>query len=313
MRRLPIGKIYYFYLRQNNNVDTADFTKFLHHFSGSSVKEAEMVLQLKDAYPFSQLLHVLSARVSQDHGFSNNKSELQLAAVYSADRTVLKDIMELEYNAQADSILILEKKQIGKPDTSAKLDFTAELMADLERLHHLKQNFEMMFVDGATVSLATPQSDDVVMSDNITKSKKERIIELAKAINPSPDTNFIERPVSSRRQKKREVTDTLINDIVSKDELIPESEKHKEQIEIIDQFIRIQPSISGLKEKESYPSDLTTIKTGEFGENIISETLVEILVKQGKKDKAIEVLKKLIWKFPQKKAYFAAQIEELRK
>ena len=272
-----------------------------------------MVLQLKDAYPFSQLLHVLSARVSQDHGFSNNKSELQLAAVYSADRTVLKDIMELEYNAQADSILILEKKQIGKPDTSAKLDFTAELMADLERLHHLKQNFEMMFVDGATVSLATPQSDDVVMSDNITKSKKERIIELAKAINPSPDTNFIERPVSSRRQKKREVTDTLINDIVSKDELIPESEKHKEQIEIIDQFIRIQPSISGIKDKESYPSDLTTIKTGEFGENIISETLAEILVKQGKKDKAIEVLKKLIWKFPQKKAYFAAQIEELRK
>ena len=50
-----------------------------------------------------------------------------------------------------------------------------------------------------------------------------------------------------------------------------------------------------------------------FGDNIVSETLVEILLKQGKKDKAIEVLKKLIWKFPQKKAYFAAQIEDLKK
>ena len=37
------------------------------------------------------------------------------------------------------------------------------------------------------------------------------------------------------------------------------------------------------------------------------------IIKQGKKDKAIEVLKKLIWKFPQKKAYFAAQIEDLKK
>jgi hypothetical protein len=60
-------------------------------------------------------------------------------------------------------------------------------------------------------------------------------------------------------------------------------------------------------------NDLNSIKPGEFGDNIISETLVEILVKQGKKERAIEVLKKLIWKYPQKKAYFASQIEDLRK
>ena len=59
-------------------------------------------------------------------------------------------------------------------------------------------------------------------------------------------------------------------------------------------------------------SDLTE-KSTHFADNVISETLVEILIKQGKKTKAIEVLKKLIWKFPQKKAYFAAQIEELKK
>ena len=59
--------------------------------------------------------------------------------------------------------------------------------------------------------------------------------------------------------------------------------------------------------------DLMPIKSGEFGDNIVSETLVEILVKQGKKDRAIEVLKKLIWKYPQKKAYFASQIQKLQK
>jgi hypothetical protein len=108
--------------------------------------------------------------------------------------------------------------------------------------------------------------------------------------------------------------DNFIDQIaVSKQELSPESEKHKEQIELIDHFIKIQPSISGAKDKQSQNNDLATIKTGEFGDHIVSETLVEILLKQGKKEKAVEVLKKLIWKFPQKKAYFAAQIEELRK
>ena len=64
----------------------------------------------------------------------------------------------------------------------------------------------------------------------------------------------------------------------------------------------------------SPPADSSDLaeKSLLYGDNIVSETLVEILLKQGKKDKAIEVLKKLIWKFPQKKAYFAAQIEDLK-
>ena len=94
----------------------------------------------------------------------------------------------------------------------------------------------------------------------------------------------------------------------------PENEKQKEQLEIIEQFIKTQPSISSPKDKlvVTPAGDLASIKTGEFNDNVVSETLVEILIKQGKKDKAMEVLKKLIWKFPQKKAYFAAQIEELK-
>ena len=98
----------------------------------------------------------------------------------------------------------------------------------------------------------------------------------------------------------------------TKKKIDPESPKTKEQIAIIDQFIKAQPSIKP-KTDQAPPSDLTEIKSGEFADNIISETLAEILIRQGKKEKAIEVYRKLIWKFPQKKAYFAAQIEELKK
>ena len=112
--------------------------------------------------------------------------------------------------------------------------------------------------------------------------------------------------------ERKEIIDEIV---LSKSKIEPANEKQKEQLEIIDQFIKTQPSISAAKEKPPHvpDGDLSTIKTGEFGDNIVSETLVELLLKQGKKDKAIEVLKKLIWKFPQKKSYFAAQIEELKK
>ncbi|HRI78833.1 MAG TPA: tetratricopeptide repeat protein, partial [Cyclobacteriaceae bacterium] len=111
--------------------------------------------------------------------------------------------------------------------------------------------------------------------------------------------------------EKEPTNDPLIEQIkTTKKKLKVENPKQKEQNEIIDKFIKIQPSIPKAKPAES-ASDLSE-DSGMFSDNIVSETLVEILLKQGKKDKAVEVLKKLIWKFPQKKAYFAAQIDSLK-
>ena len=294
-------------------METPDFLKVLQHFSGTSLQDAEAVLGLKDHFPFSQVLHTLSARVSKDHGLSNSQNELQLAAVYAADRAVLKDIMEAQTSASA--ITAISETKV--PDsTMTRVDVADEVLLDIERLHLLKKNFELLFVDPTAISVQIPAPVITETPEGngteTHKTKKERIIELAKTVTATPEMSLGES-LRSRRRKK-DATETLIDQIViSKQELTPESEKHKEQIEIIDQFIKVQPSISGAKDRESTPSDLATIKTGEFSDNIISETLVEILLKQGKKEKAVEVLKKLIWKFPQKKAYFATQIEELKK
>ena len=136
---------------------------------------------------------------------------------------------------------------------------------------------------------------------------------MAKALNSTVEIS----PAARKRQRDKDgnpVDELIVQIQNSKEELPPENESQKQQIEIINQFIRVQPSISNPRDRApSAIADLNTVKSGEFGDNIVSETLVEILLKQGKKDKAIEVLKKLIWKYPQKKAYFASQIEDLKK
>ena len=265
-------------------MEPKQLTDLLHHFSGSSQQEAEEVVALRNEYPYSQVLQALSARVSKDHNFENQQALLQSAAVYSTDRTVLKEIMTAEYQANNPTeveIAEITTITIAHSSVDVTIDYADEVIHDLERLHELKHNFE------------TIASGFGLDSPPIVTEKPKR-----------------KPPV---RQKKEIQADPLIEAIkTTKKKIDPESPKAKEQIAIIDQFIQAQPSIKP-KTDQAPPGDLTDIKSGEFADHIISETLAEILIRQGKKEKAIEVYRKLIWKFPQKKAYFAAQIEELKK
>lgn len=287
-----------------------------------SLDEANEIASLRAQYPYSQLLQTLTARAGKDHGLANQQRDLQLAAVYAADRNNLKDIMTFEPGETVEQVIsqhVDTNKQIVSTIDAA--DVADVVMDDLERLSKLKGAFENLYMDvpktkqPVTVLPEDPAAVPAEKSESAGKSKKERIIEMARALNTNVMTDDITTSKKKRRDKDGNPVDELIVEIQnSKQELSPESDVQKQQIEIINQFIRVQPSISNPRDRApSAAGDLNTVKSGEFGDNIVSETLVEILLKQGKKDKAIEVLKKLIWKYPQKKAYFASQIEDLKK
>ncbi len=62
-------------------------------------------------------------------------------------------------------------------------------------------------------------------------------------------------------------------------------------------------------EEENYV--VNTAATSNFTKDIITESMAEVLLKQDKKEKAIEVYQKLGLLYPDKNAYFAAKIHEL--
>jgi hypothetical protein len=97
---------------------------------------------------------------------------------------------------------------------------------------------------------------------------------------------------------------------------LPPTEKaSNRQVEIIDQFLKQNPKLKAMahvKIKSEPMEDLSSRST-KIKKSVASETLANIMVKQGKIKKAIKIYEHLILKIPEKKAYFASQIEKLQK
>lgn len=261
------------------------FNSLLVNYTCLTEQEALDLVELASEFPFSQVVRNLAARAAQDADHPAKEKMLHQSAVYSTDRQALKEVMTSPRQSRVDVVFeeeiqeVLPESSTSEETEVSNEDLIHQVAVDLAKLKESKQLFE----------------------STIEQLEKEKA-------SPLPDKKAPPLDPESAQ------TETLIEEIKSsKKKIKPEGEKQKEQIEIIDQFIKTQPAISRPKPTVSVQASDLSEPSGQFGENIVSETLVEILLKQGKKERAIEALKKLIWKFPQKKAYFAAQIEELRK
>lgn len=292
-------------------VEKERFHQLITNYTALSEEEAQLVLGLQQDFPYSQVLHGLAARAAQDNNLNDKEHHLHLCAIYSTDRAVLKSVMtalqqprvvveiplpkiepvNFEKKTEAQhQVTIVEEAKTGieiKPEADDLIPVSSnlsgdelynEVMHDIEILRERKAQFEQM---------VSNLENGLPISTESSKSKKTKAAD--------PDEGLLKEIKSQKKKIK------------------PEGEKQKEQIEIIDQFIKIQPSMPKVKATEGQAKNDLSEPSVTYSDNIVSETLVEILLKQGKKEKAVDVLKKLIWKFPQKKAYFAARIEELKK
>lgn len=284
------------------------FLLLVQNYTSLSEEEAIELDSLQRDYPFSQIIHHLATRAAQDNQLPTHKQLLSVSAVYSTDRSVLKELMtepksERKTVIPPDEPVVIEaEKPTHKEDqvvyepllmptvahSSSTLSgdsLISEIKSDLSRLKELRHHFELSLQE-----FENAHAHPTPLAESKKPAKKSKIID------------------------EDDHLDELIEEIRNKKEVDSDSHRQKEQFHIIDQFIRKSPAISRGKAAGT-PEDAEDLaeKSSAFGDHIISETLVDILLKQGKTDKAIEVLRKLIWKFPQKKAIFAAQIENLRK
>ncbi len=83
--------------------------------------------------------------------------------------------------------------------------------------------------------------------------------------------------------------------------------------DLIDNFIYGENGKIDLKDEPEYVPEIDDSDKKGGDENYFTETLAQIYIKQGRYDKALEIIKRLNLNYPKKNAYFADQIRFLEK
>jgi len=318
-------------------VDTKRINFLLNNPSDASTDDVRLLEEALTSFPYSQTLHILKAKIEDLLNVDDKINQLTSAAIYSANRAVLKQVMQedgyLENIKKAQifqplPILELTEDEPGKQIEIAKTEdndsstIFEEVIKNLQKLKSLREQF---------LFLESEDSEDSKNLENKSELKEEK--------SPADELKTeIKKEVEEEKPKPKEKKEEKINKLIEKDleldskvneyfvsqisqkeepKSIERTDKNTTEEDIIEKFIQEQPSIGSIskelgKSQDEITKDLSE-KSTKFGDDLVSENLAIILLKQGKKERAIDIYRKLIWKLPQKKAYFAARIEEIKK
>jgi len=332
------------------------FTQLVKDYQNISTDDRQKLQELVTDYPYSQIIHTLVAKANIDAKTNIANKTLGYAAMYAADRSVLKDIVapktkitqppKSAANQVEEKSKTPAKKESDIPEvaTGTKITFNTEdveqtgadllskqVFSDLAALKASKSNYLhwLNMPDEELIEQApTKKKSEVKKAESKTATKSKTTQNKTKAAKSktasstkTKSTTQTTQKESKPKAKKTTATKSKNKSTTSKKspkKATSKSDSKKkdpnDQSDIIDQFIAKEPSITAKASRKSpnNQEDLSQPST-EFNEDLVSENLAKIMITQGKTDKAIDIYKKLIWKFPQKKAYFASQIEELKK
>ncbi|HRD39805.1 MAG TPA: hypothetical protein PLC65_14345, partial [Bacteroidia bacterium] len=122
-----------------------------------------------------------------------------------------------------------------------------------------------------------------------------------------------EKPVTKDKNEEEKVEKKLkteVKPIAEKDKI----EKKAKQQSIIDKIIEVNPSTIRLDPNQRFFAADTKAKESLIeNEELVTETLAKIYALQGNISKAVRAYEILSLKFPQKSAYFATLIQNLKK
>ena len=290
-------------------------------------------------YPYAQALHILLAKIHFQLNTEEKNKKLTTSAIYSSNRSVLKKVFqEKDYLIDNEDIIPyqdLSKFELEDNDAINDIDSSDrteekesasifdEVLKNLEQLKSLRKQFQFLELN----------DQGPVKQETSSKEKKQggkvKKVEKVKSEQKKPKTSGTKKSETAQNKldeilEKDEKLDSEVNvfflsEIEKNKEAIQKekTDKHIDQNQLIEKFIEEHPSIGSLKKEVEKSSDEVnkdlSEKSTKFGDDLVSENLAIILLKQGKKEHAIDIYKKLIWKLPQKKAYFAARIEEIKK
>lgn len=280
-------------------------------------------------YPYFQSAHILIAKLANDNNSPNKEIKLNYAAIYSPDRGVLKRII---LNSIADIPQYHQENSTHwQNDWQDKQEVEKNLPKEYPKIHEpisedwkeknesynqkLKDEY-LIKKDNIEIKKEEEKEDDIPVPEVNQQLVDEVLANLEKARKLKKEYQDREEDEENYQDIDKEKTDQ--HETPTQKEDIPQQEESdnisaSQPKDLIDIFIENEKNLGKIQPKLNVEPQIDlSEKSTSLTDDMVSENLASILRKQGKKDKAIDIYKKLIWKFPQKRAYFASLIEELK-
>lgn len=231
-----------------------------------------------EKYPYFQLPRFIYTKSLIDQNKDPSNSALNQLSLYTSDRAVLKNGIESPFTFTTKSNDLIEKSNTTVED---KVDKEVEISETIER--------------------------DIILHK-----------EPSEATIPSTDkTTAGEKPASDVADLKMSFTEWVVyttdNEYTEQTVDIKEEENEKQplsdKLPIIDRFIAADPKIAPVEKGATN----NIVNQGDFySEELMTETLAKLLVKQKKYKKAIKAYKILSLKYPEKNVFFAGRIQDIK-
>jgi len=291
------------------------FNKLIENFDPKEQSWEGDIKILIEKYPYFQLPRFFHTKSLKDQNNATYDTQLNRLALYTHDRGILKKYMESDFSFQKKKLDfdLPDDEILEKPNATDK-DVIDEAMVLEES--KTKKKSTLLKNKSKDLNLSTKNSKTKDSTLSITPNKKKSKKKSSKKnVSQSIETKSSEQkyPIIPTEDLKLSFTDWISFIEKKQDHTTPNQKEENiplsDKLPIIDKFIEADPKISPVgKNKKSDSFEMED----HYSDQLMTETLAKLLIKQKKYKKAMRAYKILSLKYPEKNVFFAEQIQEIK-
>ena len=272
--------------------------------------------KITEAHPYFSIGHLLLSKKLQTQDHLAPDSQLQRTAVYFNNPLWLDHLLKNEE-------LVVKFPANAEEETKPLLQkvIAEEQQAQVVNMEQLKQSIEtkeeeLIIATQDEEQYAATTTEEVVQQAEDEEKQKEVIA----AVLEDQLAEF-KKPVTADTELKIDTEPYYTVDYFAsqgiKVDLTQPQDKLGSQLrkftDWLKQMKNVKPDTADLGTDPEVENMIQGIaKTSNETKEIVTETMAQVLIKQGKTDKAIQLYIKLSFLNPDKSAYFAGKIEQLK-